>query len=481
MRKDHAKRSKWSSPFSHRRYIMLVPFVGAVHRHLQSWSLGPVLQGLERFLDEPVFRNTLIQKPSAFTRPQGLYSLPVPIKTFFTQGLTQDHSCRTAVATAKAHGGLPPSASPDTAAYCRARDALAAEGLQKAVEHTAQALDAGGSDEHLWMGRQVHVVDGTGIALPDTEANQDDYPHPAQQKLGCGFPVLRLVAFMSLATGAVSRYSLGNLHDHEQRLFQELRTHLKANDVVLGDRNFGTFATLVWLKRQGADGVFRRHQSRGAGVDTLKRLGQDDALVRWRAPHHYRPPWLDASVDLPQTMVVREVSFQVTQPGLRTRSVTLVTTLLDAKTYPAWAWAELYFKRWRMELWLRDLKITMDMDRLRTQTPARVRAELAMFLVGYNLIRTVMFDAAQVGEVRLEHLSFKSVLMRFGLWCAGLRHSTRIRVWLLGYQAMVSDLARDLNPDRPERYEPRVVKRRPKPFPRMQQSRQVLRRQLVRA
>jgi DDE family transposase len=460
---------------------MLGPFVGAVHRHLNSWSLGAVLQCLERFLDEPAFRNTLIQKPSAFTRPQGLYSLPVTLKTFLIQCLAQDHSCRTAVATAKDRGWLPPNASPGTGAYCRARDALAAAGLQRAVEHTAQALDASVSDQHLWLGRQVYVVDGTGIALPDTEANQDDYPQPSEQKPGCGFPVLRLVAFMSLATGAVSRYCLGNLHDHEQRLFQNLRAQLGIGEVVLGDRNFGTFANLVLLKRQGADGVFRRHQSRGSGGETLKHLGQDDALVRWRAPHHYRPPWLDASVDLPQTMVVREVRFQVTPPGFRTRSVTLVTTLLDAKTYPAWALAELYLKRWRMELWLRDLKITMDMEMLRTKTPARIRAELAMFLVGYNLIRSVMFDAAKVSEVQLEQLSFKSALMRFGLWCAGLRGSIRIRVWLLGYQAMLKDLARDLNAARPGRYEPRVVKRRPKPFPRMQQPRRVLREQLLRA
>ncbi|HZC01024.1 MAG TPA: IS4 family transposase, partial [Gammaproteobacteria bacterium] len=337
------------------------------------------------------------------------------------------------------------------------------------------------SDEHLWMGRQVHVVDGTGIALPDTEANQDAYPQPAQQKLGGGFPVLRLVAFMSLATGAVSRYSLGNLHDHEQRLFQELRTHLQIDDVVLGDRNFGTFANLVLLKRQGADGVFRRHQSRGAGVDTLKRLGQDDALVRWRALHHYRPPWLDALVDLPETIVVREVTFQVTPPGFRTKSVTLVTTLLDAKTYPAWALAKLYLKRWRMELWLRDIKITMDMDRLRTKTPARVRAELAMFLVGYNLIRTVLFDASKVSEARLEQLSFKSALVRFGLWCARLGHGIQVVAWLREYTGILSDLARDLNPERPGRYEPRVVKRRPKKFPRMQQPRQVLREKLLTA
>lgn len=460
---------------------MLVPFVSAVHRHLKSWSLGPVLQCLDRFLDEPAFRRTLIKKPTAFTRPQSLYSLPVTLKTFLFQCLAQDHSCRTAVATAKDRGWLPPSASPDTAAYCRARDALAAEGLQRAVEHTAEALGTGVSDEHLWLGRAVHVVDGTGIALPDTEANQDDYPQPSGQKPGCGFPVLRLVAFMSLATGAVSRYSIGTLHEHEQRLFQDLRAHLGAGEVVLGDRNFGTFANLVLLKRQGAEGVFRRHQARGAGVQNLKRLGKDDHLVRWHIRPHRAPVWLDASVELPLTLVVREVTFQVTQPGFRTQSVTLVTTLLDAESYPAEALAELYLRRWRMELWLRDIKITMDMDMLRTKTPARVRAELAMFLVGDNLIRTVMFDTFKVSEVRLEQLSFKSALMRFGLWCAGLRRSTRIMAWLLGYQAMLSDLARDFNPDRPGRYEPRVVKRRPKPFARMQQPRRVLREQLLRA
>jgi hypothetical protein len=186
-------------------------------------------------------------------------------------------------------------------------------------------------------------------------------------------------------------------------------------------------------------------------------------------------------VELPLTLGVRDVTFQVTQPGFRTPSVTLVTTLLDAESYPAEALAELDLRRWRMELWLRDLKSTMDMDRLRTKTPARVRAELAMFLVGDKLIRTVMFDTFKVSKVRLEPLSFTSALMRFGLWCTRRRRSTRIMEWLLGYQARLSDLARDCNPDRPGRDEPRVVKRRPKPFARMQQPRQVLREQLRRA
>src|SRR5688572_31072887 len=123
----------------------------------------------------------------------------------------------------------------------------------------------------------------------------------------------------------------------------------------------------------------------------------------------------------------------------------------------------------------------MDMELLRTKTPSRIRAELAMFLIGYNLIRTVLFDASKVSEARLEQLSFKSALVRFGLWCARLGHGIKLMVWLRGYSGMLSDLSRDLNPERPGRYEPRVVKRRPKKFPRMQQPRQVLRQQLLRA
>mgnify|MGYP003387103777 CR=1 FL=1 len=119
------------------------------------------------------------------------------------------------------------------------------------------------------------------------------------------------------------------------------------------------------------------------------------------------------------------------------------------------------------------------MDMLRTKTPARVQAELALFLVGYNLIRTVLFDASQMTEARMEQLSFKSALVRFRLWCARVRHGIDIVAWLLVYKPMLDDLARDLNPHRPGRYEPRVVKRRPKPFPRMQQPRRVLKAKLL--
>lgn len=181
---------------------MYPPLIGRARQHLTVWGLGAVLERLERFLDEPQLRARLI-KPSAFVRPKRLYVLRVTIKIFLTQCLSQDHACRTAGATAKARGWLPPSTSPDTAVYCRARDALSAGGLCQAVVQTGEALDARVASDHLWLGRRVRVIDGTGIALPDTPANQADYPQPAEQKPGCGFPVLRRVALMALATGAV--------------------------------------------------------------------------------------------------------------------------------------------------------------------------------------------------------------------------------------------------------------------------------------
>jgi Transposase DDE domain len=167
----------------------------------------------------------------------------------------------------------------------------------------------------------------------------------------------------------------------------------------------------------------------------------------------------------------------VTQPGFRTHTVTLVTTLMDARRYSAKALALLYCRRWAMELWLRDIKTTLGREMLRTKTSSRVQAEVAMFLLGYNLLRAVMHDAAQSTHAALSRVSFTSTLVRVRLWCA---RPDALRAWLMDYPLLLHDLARDVNPHRPGRVEPRVIKRRPKPFPRMQQPRRVLRDALLR-
>ena len=371
--------------------------------------------------------------------------------------------------------GCPKRASPDTGAYCRARDPLAPSGLAALVERTGSALENVRQPEPLWRGRRVRGVDGTGITLPDTPLNQAAYPQPSQQAPGCGFPVLQLVALMSLATGAVVHYTCGTLADHDQPLFHRLGPALAPGDVVLGDRSFGSFAKMALLRQRGMALVARRHAGRQERPG--KCLGKGARLVAWTATP--RPPGLDPTVPLPKTLRVREVHFQVTRPGFRTKTIILATTLLDAPCYPCEALAELYLPRWDMELWLRQIKTTLGMAMLRTKTPTRVAAELAMGLVGSNLIRTGMLDAAQEAQGPLPRVSFKSALVRVRLWCARLGHTTAVNRCLGDYLRLLDDLARDLNPDRPGRVEPRVVKRRPKPFPWLQQPRRVLREALL--
>ena len=443
---------------------------------LKHRCLGPVLQQLDSLLHRPRTPLGLI-RPRPIRRRQRLYSLPVTLKMFLTQCLSDDPSCRTAVATAKERGWLPQAASPDTGAYCRARDDLLPSGLATLVARTGHTLENAIPPEQRWRERRVRVVDGTGITLPDTPPNQVAYPQPAQHTPGCGFPVLKLVAVMSLTTGALVHYTFGTLHDHDQPLFSRLWPPLEPRDVVVGDRAFGSFATMALLGQRGIDLVVRRHAGRKDRQG--KRLGHNDLLVEW--PATPRPLWLDPTLPLPQTLTVREVRFQVTRPGFRTKTITLTTTLLDAKRYPLEALADLYLQRWTMELWLRHIKTTLGMEMLRTKTPARVEAELAMFLVGYNLIRTVMQDAATEANVPLPRVSFKSALVRVRLWCARLSHTTGLGIWMAGYVRLLDDLTRDLNPDRPGRVEPRVVKRRPKPFPWMQQPRRILREALLKA
>jgi Transposase DDE domain len=446
---------------------------GPTATQLKDQGLGAVLHRLDALLQASGSPCQLAQ-PHAFQRQNRFYDLAVTLKIFLTQCLRPDHTCRTAVATAQDRGWLPETASPDTGAYCRARDGLCATGLAPAVRHTGAQLDALISSQDHWQGRRVRVVDGTGITLPDTPPNQQVYPQPSQQKPGWGFPVLKLVALMSLATGAILHYATGSLHDHDLRLFHRLRPWLEPGDIVLGDRAFGGFATLAVLVAQGVDAVVRRHQCRKTDWTQGMRLGKADSLVIWQATPR-RPEWLAPEVTLPETLRVREVRFEVLRPGFRTKTITVVTTLLDAKRYPPKALAALYWRRWTIELWLRDIKTTMDMEVLRTPTPARVRADLAMFLLTYNLIRTVMYDAVHLATVALDRLSFQSTVVRFRLWWARASDPTLALSGMGRDKGLVHDLIRDRNLGRPGRIEPRVKKRRPKPFPLMTQPRQQLR------
>jgi hypothetical protein len=385
---------------------------------------------------------------------------------FLAQVLSADGSCREAVG--KFLGWLAytqgKTASPNSAAYCKARERLPLNALMDVHAAVVTRVQRSPLAQRLWCGRRVAVVDGTGISMPDTEQNQRLYPQSKASKPGCGFPEMRLVALFSLATGVLIHYTKASLKVDERTLFRRLWDHLEAGTVILADRGFCSFADYYLLLQRGIDSVMRLHQRRQVGLHIIKRLGPGDTLVHW---HKSKVPSKAFCTQqwraLPDILPIRHISFSVSVRGFRTRSITVATTLLDHKRYPPKAFAQLYRQRWMAELYFRDIKIALGMDSLRCKTPAMVHKELAMHIIAYNLIRATMLEAAQSADKLPEQLSFKGTVQTVRQWDVLITLAPHHKRQDL-YKTMLATIAADTLPYRPNRNEPRARKRRPKNY-----------------
>lgn len=387
-----------------------------------------------------------------------------------SQVTSEDGSCRDAVMRLlafRASRGEKPCA-PRTGSYCKARKRLPEKVLSRLTQQTAERMTSETPASWWWHGREVKVVDGTTLSMPDTRANQKAYPQPSTQKPGLGFPLVRLVCLFSLSTGAVLDAALGPCRGKgkgELSLFRKLRSRLQAGDVLLGDRHFCAYFDIVHWLGLSVDFVGRLHQARSADFRRGKRLGRTERLVEWSRPKQ-RPRWLSkrAFRRMPKTLTLRLVRVNIEQSGFRTQQITVVTTLLDCQIYPAADVATLYRARWHAELDLRSLKVTLAMDVLRGKTPQIVRKEIWAHLLAYNLIRTLIAQAAVQHGVLPRSLSFKAALQTmhaFGMFLC-LCPSSRLHDL---HSMVLATIASQRVGDRPDRFEPRARKRRPKPYP----------------
>lgn len=353
-----------------------------------------------------------------------------------------------------------------TGGYCTARGRLPLDALQR-IRHTiaTQAEKGLPLSQQYWQGLSPKVIDGTTVSLPDTGQNQRAYPQSRSQKPGCGFPLLKIVGIFSLASGALLDYATGNKHQSEPALLQQLCHRLTPGDLALADRGFCSYVLLALLGLRQVASLFRLHAAKPADLRQGKRLGKCDRLLTWRKPLG-QPRYLPHTLwqRIPKELTVRVLRFQLPVPGYRTQSVTLVTSLLDPQLFPAHALARLYARRWRIELWFRDIKTRMGMEGLRCQTPQMVHKELEMYLIAYNLIRALMVQASADEQVPLDRISFKGTVdatRQYSIAIAQARSNKRQR-------ELVTDLlqviALDQVPGRPGRCEPRALKRRPKPY-----------------
>jgi hypothetical protein len=383
------------------------------------------------------------------------------LSMFMAQALSADGSCRQAVddtAVKRMIGGLPRCSS-NTAAYCKARARLPQAMISTLARRTGELVADGVADHWLWRGRRVVLADGTTVTLPDTEENRAVYPQPASQRQGLGFPIMRLVALLCLASGALLDAAEGPCEgkgSDEQTLFRGLLGNLQAGDVLLGDAYFPTYFLLCELARLGVDGVFEQYGARRRSTDfsTGKRLGTKDHLIVWSKPK--RPHWMSPQqyADVPETLTVRE---------LDAGGKILVTTFLCQKDTPKGMLKALYWRRWNVELDVRNIKTTLGMEVLRCRTPDMARKELWVYLLAYNLIRLLMAQAALLADQVPRQLSFKHTVQVWISWHArggGSHDGVVIHALLL----LIAEPRVGL---RPGRIEPRQRKRRNNTYPLM--------------
>jgi len=398
------------------------------------------------------------------------YSLLVTFWAFLSQVITPNCACREIVR--KVQGWCAarriPLPSGNTSAYCQARKRLPLSTLHELHQHTAFELERRVSSQQLWLGRRVKVVDGTGVSMPDTVENQKEFPQPGNQKKGCGFPVATLVGCFSLATGALLDWVEGNLKNNEQSLCRKLFHLFEKGDVLLADRGFCSYALIATMINKMVDCVIRLTSVRNTDWRCGKRLSKNERLVIWEKPVQRPKAWSKREWNaLPDVITLRLLKIPVEMiPGFRTKTLILVTTFTDPIEISAEDLAILYLRRWRIELYFRDIKITLDMDVLRCKTPEMVRKEIAMHVISYNFIRALMQRAVHEYEIDLERLSFKGTVDLIRQWIEPLneaRGKPRIQAQMIA--EMVDIIANDRVPYRPNREEPRARKRRPKAYP----------------
>jgi len=414
-----------------------------------------------------------------------IFTPMVTLWTFVNQIHSDDPSCRAAVARLNATRvaqGLAPC-SPLTGGYGKARQRLPETLLYRLVSLSGQRLQQQPPMAWHWHGRAVKIVDGSGVSMPDTEANQQAYPQPGSQKPGLGFPVARLVVLLSLACGAVVAAAVGRIkgpQSSEPMLFHGLHAHLERDDIVLADRLYCSYWEVALLLGRGIASVMRLHQRRQVDFRGGRRVGREDHVVSWAKPK--RPAWMDEATyaGLPATVDIRVLRVGVPQRGFRTRVVLVATTLLDAQVYPKEDLAGLYRARWHAELDRRSIKQTMQMDVLRCKTPAMVRKEIWGHLLVYNLLRAAMAQAALGHGVVPRQVSLqgtRQTLAAFHSLLAQMPSTARESV----VHIVLSAIARHRVGTRPDRYEPRACKRRPKPYPLLRIPRQQARARLATA
>ena len=426
----------------------------------------------------------VFREEEAFFGQDDIFSTEIVLWAFLAQTLRDGKgaACAAAVADIATYmlqtGQRPPCG--DTGDYCRARAKLNLTALQRLVRESAQQLERDAEKSWLWKGLHAKLVDGFTFTLPDTPENQAAFPQLQSQMPGVGFPIARACAVVSLATASICNLAIGPYEGKqtgEPALLRGMLDTFEENNIAVFDRYYCSYMMLAMLINNDTHACARLHQNRISDFRRGRRLGPDDHLVTWYRPS--RPNWMSSEQyeTIPEKLELRELRFDITEPGRRVETITVITTLTDPEEYSKEDIAELYGFRWNVELDILQVKQTLHLDHVRCKSPEMVHRELWVTLLAYNLIRKLIATSAAVHHKQPRRLGFtlacQTVLASWMLVSTGsCSNSTAMYATLLSY------IADNEVANRPGRIEPRVLKRRRHRYPLMQNPRDQLRKKL---
>lgn len=393
-----------------------------------------------------------------------IFNPAVTLFAFLSQVLDQDRSCRAAVAQVNAERisvGKKPASS-DTGAYCKARDRLPEGLVHELVTITGTEMEEVVPSQWLWKKRHVKGVDGSTTVVADTKENGVEYGYASNQKgEKVGLPITRLVAVFSFVTGCVMDIVNGPYTGKETgefALFRKIFQCLNSNDILVGDALYSTYFLIAALIQMRVDGVLCANDHRKIHSLLFKHFGKNDDILIWKKPA--RPDWMEKEVydQMPNEIKIRQFKFVINRPGFRSKTITLISTMLDPKYATSEELGWLYGLRWHAELNLRSLKILLNMKEIPCKTPEMVRKEIYATCLAYNLIRRLM------GQVALEYnrlptqISFKATVQTLEKYRPLWQYGSKTNAEEV-FRFLLEAIARHKVANRPNRAEPRKVRR----------------------
>lgn len=403
-----------------------------------------------------------------------IYTPAKTVFTFIKQVLNPDKSCKKAVAGVVVEELITQSkkVSANTGPYCKARQRLPEESVHELIKIVGESPLKKVPNQWKPYGRELKAFDGSTTKMPDTKANQACFPQHGNQKKGVGFPIARFVAVMSLTAGTVLDYAVGPYKGKgtgEYSLLRSIFGCIKADDIVLGDSYFPSFFLMAELIKRKVDGVFRGQSQRHYDFRKGEHLGKNDHIVNWKKPQ--RPEWMDEAeyAAWPDTIRIRE---------FKVAGHVYVTTFLNDKEYPKKELAKIYKRRWEIEINLKSIKETMNMDMLSCKTPDMVKKEIGIHFLAYNFIRVIIAEACKKHDALPWQVSFKGTIQLLSEFMPHFLNSTESMNKIL-YTELLRLIVKNKVGNRPGRVEPRAVKQRPKPFPRLKRSRTIEKKRLI--